>query len=451
MGIVFLIVFLSLLIMLFFTQRKNVKFTTRVFLGLLLGILFGVIIQQLLNHNIIIKEQLDSFTEWLNLVGSGYTNLLRLIVQPLIFISIISTVVNLDNSKNITKIASFIIFILILSAMVSAGIGIFSAKIFNLNANDFEMGELEIHQEQSLLDREEYANQPLPAKILEIIPFNVFQDLSASRGTSTIGLVIFACLFGIAARYIEKEKKEQFDIFKKFTNSLNSIILAMVDFILVLTPYGVLAIMTKTIANTNYFAIVQLGKFVLASYFGLILIYILHLSIVSLVALNPVKFIKKSWPVLSFAFVSRSSAAAIPLNAGIQEKSLGVDKGIASLSASLGATIGQNGCAGLYPAMLVIMITNSIGDPINYLFIIQLLFVIGITSFGVAGIGGGATYASIIVLTTMNLPIGLAALLISIEPVIDMGRTLINVNGSMTAGVVSAYKFNLLDKKIYDN
>src|SRR5699024_511968 len=133
-----------------------------------------------------------------------------------------------------------------------------------------------------------------------------------------------------------------------------------------------------------------------------------------------------------FAFTSRSSAGTIPLNIQAQKNSLGVDEGIANMSASFGATIGQNGCAGIYPAMLAVMIAPTVGiDPLTWEFIVPLTLIIGMSSFGVAGVGGGATFAGLLVHSLMNLPVALAGLLISIDAFIGVGRTALNVNGSM--------------------
>src|SRR5699024_3121251 len=115
------------------------------------------------------------------------------------------------------------------------------------------------------------------------------------------------------------------------------------------------------------------------------------------------------------------------------------DDGTANISASFGATMGQNGCAGIYPAMLAVMIAPTVGiNPLSFEFLIQLALITAISSFGVAGVGGGATFAAIIVLSSMGLPVGLAGLLISIEALIDMGRTMVNVNGSMVAGTLTS-------------
>lgn len=109
------------------------------------------------------------------------------------------------------------------------------------------------------------------------------------------------------------------------------------------------------------------------------------------------------------------------MNVTAQKEALGVDDGAANMSASFGATMGQNACAGIYPAMLAVMIAPTVGiDPTSLDFIVQLVLITAISSFGVAGVGGGATFAAIIVLSSMGLPIALAGLLITVEPLIDI-------------------------------
>ena len=166
-------------------------------------------------------------------------------------------------------------------------------------------------------------------------------------------------------------------------------------------------------------------------------------------ALSPLKYFRKVWPVLTFAFTSRSSAASIPLNVEAQTRRLGVPESIASFSASFGATIGQNGCAGLYPAMLAVMVAPTVGiNPLDPVWIATL---VGIVTISSAGVGGGATFAALIVLPALGLPVTLVALLISVEPLIDMGRTALNVSGSMTAGTLTSQWLKQTDKAILES
>ena len=155
---------------------------------------------------------------------------------------------------------------------------------------------------------------------------------------------------------------------------------------------------------------------------------------------------------LIFAFTSRTSAGAIPLNVETQTDKLGVSSGIANLSASLGTSIGQNGCAGIYPAMLAVMIAPTVGiDPLAPAFLIKLIIITAIGSFGIAGVGGGATFAALTVLSAMGLPVGLVGLLIAIEPLIDMARTALNVSDSMVTGLVAGKRMNELDINVYNS
>jgi L-cystine uptake protein TcyP (sodium:dicarboxylate symporter family) len=193
------------------------------------------------------------------------------------------------------------------------------------------------------------------------------------------------------------------------------------------------------VAGSNGSDILNLINFVVASYVAIAIMFGVHALLLSLAGVNVLDYFRKVWPVLTFAFTSRSSAATIPLNVDAQIEELKVPVPIANLSASFGATIGQNGCAGIYPAMLAVMIAPTMGvDPLDIAFIAGLVAIVAISSFGVAGVGGGATFAAFVVLPALGFPVTVAALLISIEPLIDMGRTALNVNGAMTSGVLTA-------------
>lgn len=291
----------------------------------------------------------------------------------------------------------------------------------------------------------------LPQQIVELLPGNPFLDFTGARPTSTIAVVIFAAFLGMAFLGVKHKQPEQAETFKKMVDAVYAIVMRVVTLILRLTPYGVLAIMTKTIATSDIDSILKLGMFVVASYAALITMFIIHLLLLTLSGLNPIVYLKKALPVLVFAFTSRSSAGALPLNIKTQ-KSMGVPEGIANFAGSFGLSIGQNGCAGIYPAMLAMMIAPTIGqNPFDPVFIITVIAVVAISSFGVAGVGGGATFAALLVLSSLNMPVALAGLLISIEPLIDMGRTALNVSGSMTSGLITSKVTKEIDSGIFND
>ncbi|MDQ0231783.1 L-cystine transporter [Metabacillus malikii] len=445
-----IVIMLILIGLLFYMQKKHVSFSKRVFTGLGLGILLGAFLQVAYKPDSVI---VSTTTDWFNIIGRGYVSLLMMIVIPLIMVSIIQSIINLEKSSDLGKMSAWIIGILVATAMLAAVVGIGAASIFNLDASQIEAGQMENDRGLDLEERlGEVQDLTIPQQILSFIPSNPFLDMTGARATSTIAVVIFSIIVGIAVLGVRRKQPEQAKIFTDFMNAIYAIVMRIVTLILRLTPFGILGLMANTVASTNVAGILELGKFVGASYVALLAMFIIHLILVGLFGLSPITFLRKVLPVLGFAFTSRSSAGTIPLNIQAQKNSLGVDQGIANMSASFGATIGQNGCAGIYPAMLAVMIAPSQGiDPLSPGFIVQLILIIGIASFGIAGVGGGATFAALIVLSSMNLPVALAGLLISVEPLIDMGRTALNVNGSMLAGTLTSRIMKKLNIETYNN
>ncbi|MGL5336213.1 MAG: cation:dicarboxylate symporter family transporter, partial [Enterovibrio sp.] len=278
----------------------------------------------------------------------------------------------------------------------------------------------------------------LPNLLVSFIPVNPFADLAGLRDTSIIAVVIFGVLVGIAARNVAIEKPKYARGIYRSVSIAQSIVMRLVKMMMALTPFGIASLMSTLVANLKLADILNLFHFVLASYIAIGLMFLVHGLFVSLAGTSAIEYFKKIWPVLVFSFSSRSSAATIPLNIETQINQLRVSPAIANLSASLGATIGQNGCSGIYPAMLAMMVAPTVGiDPFEVQFIVSLVVMVIISSFGIAGVGGGATFAALIVLPAMGLPIAIVGLLVSIEPLIDMGRTALNVSGAMAAGTVT--------------
>lgn len=442
-------IMLLIVLGLFYMQKKHVSFSKRVFTALGIGIVFGFLLQLVYGTA---SETVSESVEWFNIIGSGYIKFLQMIVMPLVFISILSAFTKLSISNNLGKISSMIIGILVGTTAIAAAVGIATTVGFQLEAVQIEQGEAELSRGQQLEERlSGIEDMSLPQKIVELLPGNPFLDFTGARPTSTIAVVIFAVIIGIAYLGIKRKQPEQAEMFAKIVEAFHSIIMRVVTLILRLTPYGVLAIMTKTVALSDFNAIAKLGKFVIASYVALAIMFLIHLLLLTFAGLNPITYVRKILPVLTFAFTSRSSAGTLPLNVKTQTSELGVSEGIANFSGSFGLSIGQNGCAGIYPAMLAVMIAPTVGiDPLTPSFIATVIAVVAISSFGVAGVGGGATFAAILVLSALNLPVGLAGLLISVEPLIDMGRTAVNVSGAMTAGVLTSKATGEMDQQVYN-
>lgn len=438
----------AVLIVLWRMNAAGKSFSVRVLCGLGLGILLGMGLKYLAGTD---DSGMKDAMEWYSLVGNGYVALLRMISIPLIMISIVSAVVNLETSKGLAKKSATIILILIATTAIAATIGIFVAKGFDLHSDAITVGDAE-QKRMEYMEGRAQTNLSLPAQLLKIIPTNPFAAMTGAGDNATLSVVLFSSLLGIAVLLLRQEESELAEKFRTGTKVLYGAIIELTYMVLELTPYGVCAIMARTLATTNYEAIATLAKFVGASYVSLALVISMHLILLAIFGFSPVTYVRKAWSTLSFAFVSRTSAGTLPMTIKTLSDGFGLDKGLSGFAASLGTSIGQNGCAGIYPAMLAMMIAPTMGiDTADPAFLVRVVMTVAISSFGVAGVGGGATFAAIMVLSALGFPVGLAGVLISVEPIIDMGRTAINVSDSMVAGLISGKLFGAVDKSVYDN
>ena len=441
-----LLIFALLIVLLSRLRGPRFSLSQRILAGLVAGVAFGLALQATQASN---PDSIERTLVWTNVVGEGYINLLKMIIMPLVLVMMIAAVVRMRELATLGKIGGMVIGILVATTVIAALVGVGVVNVFGLTAEGLTEGTRELARAEALVARQEtLADLTFADMLLRFIPSNVFYDLTGARPTSVIAVVLFGILFGIAALQVAKDDPERGVSITRFVETVQSIIMKLVRLVMALTPYGILALMTKVVAGSSLTDILQLLTFVVASYIAIAIMFVVHALLLRLNGVGVVDYFKKVWPVLTFAFTSRSSAATIPLNVETQVDDLKVPSPVANLSATFGATIGQNGCAGIYPAMLAAMIAPTMGvNPLDPGFIATLTAVVAVSSFGVAGVGGGATFAALIVLPAMGFPVTLAALLISIEPLIDMARTALNVNGSMTAGVITG---RTLKRSSYD-
>ena len=429
-----LLVFAGLLVAVGFLMRGR-TLSRRVLAGMLTGLAFGFFLQLVAGASL-----LERTLEWTDVVADGYVSLLRMVVMPLVLVMMIASVVNMSDLKVLGKTGGFVIAVLLGTTMIAALVGVAMANVFGLTAEGLVAGERELARIADLgTNQQALASMSFPEMLVSLVPRNIFLDLTGVRDTSIIAVVIFGILFGIAALLVANEDERKGSMIRGFVETTQAVVLKLVGLVMALTPFGILALMTRVVASSSADDILALLGFIVASYLAIVVMFGVHAGLLALHGTRPLEYFRKVWPVLAFAFSSRSSAATIPLNVRTQIDALGGPQPVANIAASFGATIGQNGCAGIYPAMLATMVAPTVGvNPLDPSFIAGLAAIVAISSFGIAGVGGGATFAALVVLPAMGFPVTIVALLISIEPLIDMARTALNVSGSMTAGVLTS-------------
>ncbi|MFL1781373.1 putative L-cystine transporter [Candidatus Hepatincolaceae symbiont of Richtersius coronifer] len=429
---------------LYYLKRIHLSFNKRVFFGLFLGGLMGFLIKTFSSVEVA-NQSMDIY----KIVSVGYTRLLQMLIYPILIISTLSAITKVGDNEKIGKIIFLIITTLCITTMMAAIISIGVVLYFDV---DFSYLAAMVPSQDYLNDTQVKAislDQPIYRLITDFISINPFADFTGSRSNSIGATVIFSLLTGIAYLGVKRKEYVYAEHFKLAVDVLYKIIMRLVSVVLKLSPYGIFALFCTLVVSSNFEAFSSLIKFVGISYLAIFLMLILHSILIYAFGGNLITYYKKVSPLLIFSLVSRSSAAAIPMNIETQSK-LGVPPYISTLSASFGAVMGQNGCAGITPAILAVMLASSVGiDPTSFSFLIPLVIIIGLSSFGVAGVGGGATFAAIAVLGYFNMPLTIVALLIGIEPIIDMARTMLNVNGTVVSSVITAKLAKTLNKSIF--
>lgn len=391
---------------------------------------------------------------FMSIFSGIYINLLQLIVIPLIFISISTAIINARGKSNLGKKVSKVIAVLLITVAISAVIGVVTSLIMGIDGAALVsgvQGTAEVADRTTAITEKSATLSGMNFADLVLAPIpSDFSFMVGQGDTAALTTVLFGMFLGYAVLQVDKRYPERVELFIRILNTTKEVVLSLVREILKLTPFAIVALMATFMATTDFNGMSQLALFVIGTYVAIIIMYIIHLLIITVFGLNPMKFVKKSYPVLLFAFGSRSSMAALTMNTQAQHEELGVDEVSSDLSATFGATIGQNGCAGIYPAMVAVMAMQSVGNDITIGWLVMLVIVITISSFGIAGVGGGASFAAIAVLSMMGLPVTMAAILISVEPLLDMARTALNVSDSMLAGVVVSKMDNELDMEKYN-
>ncbi len=390
----------------------------------------------------------------MSIVSSLYISLLKLIVIPLIFISIATAIINARGNVGLGKKVTKIITLLIVTVGISALVGIATSLVLGIDGAALVEG---MQGASGVADRAtsltekstELSSMNIADLILAPIPSD-FSFLVGGGSTAALSTVLFGMFLGYSVLQVDKRYPERVELFINILNTTKEVVLSMVREILKLTPFAILALMASFMATTSYSGMSQLFLFVIGTYVAIAIMYLIHLLLILLVGLSPAKFARKTYPVLLFGFGSRSSMAALTLNQTTQREKLGVDDLTADLASTFSVTIGQNGCAGIYPAMVAVMAMQASGGEITIPWIIMLVAVIAISSFGIAGVGGGASFAAVAVLSIMGLPVTIAAVLISVEPLLDMARTALNISDGMLTGVLVSKIDGQLNEETYN-
>ena len=440
------VIFIAVLIGTFFIvkqfEKKQVKFSTRTIYATIIGLILGVIIQLVagLPENPAEVTWLQEVTKWYGLFGSGFMDLLKMLVVPMVFVSILRVIINMGEGDDLGKLTFKSLGMLLMTTALAAIVGIVVGNVMKLGVGTDVV---------ATADTELREITPLVDTLRGLLPSN---PVASMADGNIVAIIIFATFLGLA---VKRLSKKYLDIIKPFIDLVEAfykIIVSVAMTVIKFMPYAVVALLANTITARGLASMISVVQFIVALYISVAIMFVIHLIIIALNGLNPITYIKNAAEPLLLAFTSRSSLGTLPVTIEALTDKQGVEEGVASFTASLGANMGMNGCAGIYPALMAVTIANMAGVEMNASFYAMLLVVITISSLGIAGLPGTATMAVSVVLSGVGIGsyFPLAGGILAIDPILDMGRTMLNVNGSTTTAVIVGKSLKKLDKEVFN-
>lgn len=440
------VIFIAVLIGTFFIvkqfEKKKVKFSTRTIYATIIGLILGVIIQLVagLPENPAEVTWLQEVTKWYGLFGSGFMDLLKMLVVPMVFVSILRVIINMGEGDDLGKLTFKSLGMLLMTTALAAIVGIVVGNVMKLGVGTDVV---------ATADTELREITPLVDTLRGLLPSN---PVASMADGNIVAIIIFATFLGLA---VKRLSKKYLDIIKPFIDLVEAfykIIVSVAMTVIKFMPYAVVALLANTITARGLASMISVVQFIVALYISVAIMFVIHLIIIALNGLNPITYIKNAAEPLLLAFTSRSSLGTLPVTIEALTDKQGVEEGVASFTASLGANMGMNGCAGIYPALMAVTIANMAGVEMNASFYAMLLVVITISSLGIAGLPGTATMAVSVVLSGVGIGsyFPLAGGILAIDPILDMGRTMLNVNGSTTTAIIVGKSLKKLDKEVFN-
>ncbi len=276
---------------------------------------------------------------------------------------------------------------------------------------------------------------------------------ASDNGDGTIGLsfnvlqiIVVAIAVGIAALKLG----ERAETFLAFNRSALEVVQKVLWWVIRLAPIGTVGLIGRAVSAYGWDSLQSLATFSVAVYVGLALVlFVVYPVVLRVNGLNPLRYFAGAWPAIQLAFVSRSSIGTLPLTQQVTERNLGVPRAYASFAVPFGATTKMDGCAAIYPALAAIFVAQFFGLQLGVTDYLLIAFVSVIGSAATAGVTG-ATVMLTLTLSTLGLPLEGVGLLLAIDPILDMGRTAVNVAGQALVPTVVAKREGILDQAVYD-
>ena len=405
--------------------------TNKILLGMILGIFLGSLLNNLFQGDL--PNFIAFLYELVDAIGRIFLSLLKLLVVPLVFVSLVVGVSNLTSDKQLLSISSKAIGLYLFTTALAIVSALFVSSFFDMA------------REASLTSTSSFEQNAIPSlkdTFVNLFPSN---PIKAMAEGNMIQIIIFAMLFGYGLNKLSSETSKV----KSFFFDLNEIILNIVNFVIWLSPLGVFCLIFSTFSSLGISIIFTLINYFLIVVFVLIFHALFSYSVLLIILskVNPLFFFTNMREAILFAFSTSSSSATMPVTLKTVEEKLGVDKSVSSFCIPLGTTINMDGTA-IMQGVATVFIAQVYQVDLSMMEYLMVIITATLASVGTAGVPGVGLIMLAMVLQQVGLPVEGIALIIGVDRLLDMLRTAVNVSGDATISCIVANSENQLTRKI---
>ena len=419
-------------------KAKKIGLTTKIFIALIAGAIFGIILCYLVPSG---HVRDDIIVEGiLYVIGQGFIRLMKMLVVPLVFCSLVCGSMAIGDTKKLGTVGVrtliFYLFTTALAITVALTVGNIIDPGIGLDMSAIKTNAADVAQMEAT---------SLTDTLLNIIPDNPVNSLASG---SMLQITVFALIIGV----ILAKLGDRAETVSNFFGQFNDIMMEMTMMVMSLAPVGVFCLISRTFANIGFSAFLPLGKYMIGVLLALaIQCLVVYLGLLKVfTGLNPIKFIKNFFPVMAFAFSTATSNATIPLSIDTLAKKMGVSKKISSFTIPLGATINMDGTA-IMQGVAVVFAAQAFGIHLTMTDYITVIGTATLASIGTAGVPSVGLVTLTMVFNSVGLPVEAIGLIMGIDRILDMTRTAVNITGDAVCTTIVAHQNKAIDRSIFEN
>ena len=402
--------------------KKSIGLTTWILISLVAGIVIGIVCSMAVPDGS--PFDLYVIEGVFYVLGQWFIRLMQMLVVPLVFCSIVCGAASMSDPKLLGKVGVGTILMYLVTTACAVLIAIGLASLLQPGIGLDMASIVQVEPKTTTTD------QTMAGMLINIIPTNI---IAAMNSGTMLQIIFFALVLGFILGRLGKKVATV----NRFFTQFNAVMMYMIGLILKVAPIGIFCLIARTFANLGLSGLMPMISFIGTVYLGLfvqlLVVYMLLLFLFT--RLNPFQFLKKMLPVMLFAFSTSSSNATIPLNMETLEKKIGVDPKVASFTIPLGATINMDGTA-IMQGAAVVFIAQAFGINLTPAALATVVLTATAASIGTAGVPGVGTIMLAMVFDSIGLPAEGVAMIMGIDRILDMGRTVVNITGDASCAIV---------------